>query len=243
MLPNLSVLDISMGKREREAAQAPPDNGQGPLLFYTANKDGGSSAGPLLNDGDRNGPRRILSNFAETPLTVVHDGTTGQYRTVENAFQALKYQYAAITQPTTVLKAAFKTYASVIARGKTAARTFKLSSMILKKDGTPNMSTADPSFQDSVDKREMQTAFHAGVRSPTLEEVTVADRMEIMNMVLAAKFEQNANARAYLLSTGTRILIEHTTRDSYWGDGGSGEDSLDNNQLGKALMRVRKSLK
>ena len=88
----------------------------------------------------------------------------------------------------------------------------------------------------------METAFEAGVRSPTLHELTTADRIQIMDLALAAKFEQNGTARQYLISTGTRVLIEHSTRDSHWGDGGSGENRPDNNHLGKALMRVRSRL-
>ena len=37
-----------------------------------------------------------------------------------------------------------------------------------------------------------------------------------------AKFAQNPALLAVLLSTGTAVLVEHTPRDSYWGDGGDG---------------------
>lgn len=39
-----------------------------------------------------------------------------------------------------------------------------------------------------------------------------------------------------LLSTGNKVLIEHTNRDSYWGDGGDGSGK---NMLGKLLMSIR----
>lgn len=32
------------------------------------------------------------------------------------------------------------------------------------------------------------------------------------------------------------MLIEHTTKDNYWGDGGDGSGQ---NKLGKALMKLR----
>lgn len=39
-----------------------------------------------------------------------------------------------------------------------------------------------------------------------------------------------------LLSTGNAILVEHTEKDNYWGDGGDGSGK---NRLGKILMKVR----
>lgn len=41
------------------------------------------------------------------------------------------------------------------------------------------------------------------------------------------------------LSTGHEELIEHTTHDSYWADGGDGNGK---NMLGKLLMQVRREL-
>jgi predicted NAD-dependent protein-ADP-ribosyltransferase YbiA (DUF1768 family) len=43
-----------------------------------------------------------------------------------------------------------------------------------------------------------------------------------------------------LLATGEAKLIEHTHRDSYWGDGGNGKGK---NRLGILLMRLRASLR
>src|SRR5881628_2633300 len=44
----------------------------------------------------------------------------------------------------------------------------------------------------------------------------------VMREALRAKFTQHANLRSLLLSTGTSELVEHTTKDCYWGDGGDG---------------------
>ncbi|CAF4838482.1 unnamed protein product [Rotaria socialis] len=52
-----------------------------------------------------------------------------------------------------------------------------------------------------------------------------------------AKFEQHFRLRELLLSTGNRQLVEHTTKDSYWADGGDGSGR---NQLGITLVQ-RKS--
>ena len=62
----------------------------------------------------------------------------------------------------------------------------------------------------------------------------------IMLKACMAKFEQHADLRALLLSTGDRLLFEHTTNDSYWGDGGDGSGR---NQLGITLMEVRRRLR
>lgn len=63
---------------------------------------------------------------------------------------------------------------------------------------------------------------------------------DVMFKACMAKFEQHHKLTELLLSTGDRILIEHTTKDSYWGDGGDGSGR---NQLGITLMRVRDHLK
>ncbi|CAF1958615.1 unnamed protein product [Rotaria magnacalcarata] len=50
-----------------------------------------------------------------------------------------------------------------------------------------------------------------------------------------AKFEQHFRLQELLLSTGNRQLVEHTTKDSYWADGGDGSGR---NQLGITLMQA-----
>ena len=61
----------------------------------------------------------------------------------------------------------------------------------------------------------------------------------IMLKALRFKFKQNAHLREILLNTGNALLIEHTSRDSYWGDGGNGTG---HNKLGLLLMQVRNEL-
>jgi ribA/ribD-fused uncharacterized protein len=65
----------------------------------------------------------------------------------------------------------------------------------------------------------------------------VKDR--IMLEVVRAKFDQHEELRELLLSTGEARLVEHTTRDNYWGDGGDGSGR---NLLGLILMQVRGEL-
>ena len=61
----------------------------------------------------------------------------------------------------------------------------------------------------------------------------------IMLTVLRAKFTQHPELRALLLSTGDAELVEHTTNDRYWADGGDGSGR---NRLGELLMELRTAL-
>ncbi|MFN4258036.1 MAG: NADAR family protein [Gemmataceae bacterium] len=63
---------------------------------------------------------------------------------------------------------------------------------------------------------------------------------DVMRKVVMAKFTQHDDLRAILLATGDVELIEHTTNDSYWGDGGDGSGR---NMLGRILMEVRERLR
>ena len=67
---------------------------------------------------------------------------------------------------------------------------------------------------------------------------SVKDR--IMYEAVTAKFTQHADLREILLATGDSLLVEHTTNDAYWGDGGDGSGK---NRLGQILMRVRGELR
>jgi hypothetical protein len=58
----------------------------------------------------------------------------------------------------------------------------------------------------------------------------------IMREAVLAKFTQHADLRAILLGTADAEIVEHTSKDSYWGDGGDGSGL---NKLGKILMSVR----
>ena len=63
---------------------------------------------------------------------------------------------------------------------------------------------------------------------------------EIMFEAVRAKFTQNEGLRKILSATGDAEIIEHTGKDSYWGDGGDGSGR---NMLGKTLMLVREELR
>jgi N-glycosidase YbiA len=62
----------------------------------------------------------------------------------------------------------------------------------------------------------------------------------VMYAALRAKFTQHDDLKAMLLGTGDATLVEHTSNDSYWGDGGDGSGR---NCLGQLLMRLREELR
>ncbi|MDC8012527.1 NADAR family protein [Tahibacter soli] len=63
---------------------------------------------------------------------------------------------------------------------------------------------------------------------------------DVMRKAVRAKFTQHAQLRALLVATGDATLVEHTSNDAYWGDGGDGRGR---NRLGQILMDVRAELR
>jgi|ERR1019366_2446041 ribA/ribD-fused uncharacterized protein len=59
---------------------------------------------------------------------------------------------------------------------------------------------------------------------------------DIMREAVYAKFTQDEQIQKVLLSTGDEKLVEHSSNDSYWADGGDGSGK---NMLGIILMEVR----
>ena len=64
-------------------------------------------------------------------------------------------------------------------------------------------------------------------------------RVNVMTVAVRAKFNQHQELLDLLLSTGDRKIVEHTSNDDYWGDGGDGSGE---NMLGIILMRIRDEL-
>ena len=68
---------------------------------------------------------------------------------------------------------------------------------------------------------------------------------DVMYKCLKVKFSHEHNPELYekLRATGKAQIIEHTTKDRYWGDGGDGGDgSKGKNRLGELLMKIRKEM-
>jgi len=67
-----------------------------------------------------------------------------------------------------------------------------------------------------------------------------AVKLDVMRKAVRAKFEQHEDIRRILLGTGDLTIVEHTTNDRFWGDGGDGSGQ---NWLGLILMEVRGTLR
>ncbi len=63
---------------------------------------------------------------------------------------------------------------------------------------------------------------------------------DVMREALYAKFTQHPDLKEKLLATVNAKIVEHTTNDSYWGDGGDGSGK---NMLGKLLMETRERIR
>lgn len=63
---------------------------------------------------------------------------------------------------------------------------------------------------------------------------------DIMYQVVEAKFTQYPELGQLLVETGDAEIIEHTSNDSFWADGGDGSGQ---NVLGQILMMIRSEFK
>jgi len=92
--------------------------------------------------------------------------------------------------------------------------------------------------------RRTRSPFRAAImgrdRKQKLRSDWEAVKVSIMKRAVITKFTQHQELRELLLSTGEAKLVEHTFRDSYWGDGG---DGTGRNTLGQILMQVREELR
>ena len=65
-------------------------------------------------------------------------------------------------------------------------------------------------------------------------------KLDVMRKAVRAKFTQHEDIRRLLLDTGNATIVEHTTNDRFWGDGGDGSGK---NWLGRILMEIRSELR
>lgn len=85
----------------------------------------------------------------------------------------------------------------------------------------------------------MKAAQMGRNREWQLREDWDAMKDDIMRTAVRAKVLQHHDVRETLLGTGDAIIVEHTSNDSYWGDGGDGSGK---NMLGRILMEIRTDL-
>lgn len=100
----------------------------------------------------------------------------------------------------------------------------------------------DPAVQNKIRRANtpMIAARLGRDRSLPLRRDWDSVKVEVMRTALRAKFTQHPELRTLLLSTGTAKLVEHTSNDAYWGDGGDGSGK---NMLGRLLMKLRAELR
>lgn len=85
-------------------------------------------------------------------------------------------------------------------------------------------------------KSPMECAKAGRDRSKPLRKDWESVKYSIMFEGIVAQCEQNPNFKKLLLDTGDAELVEHTSNDAVWGDGGNRKGQ---NLLGKALMEAR----
>lgn len=96
-------------------------------------------------------------------------------------------------------------------------------------------------FNDIVNAKTPSIAAKLGrMKTIPIREDWEQIKNGVMLEVLRYKFTQHENLKKLLLDTKNKILIEHTSNDNYWGDGGDGTGL---NMLGKCLMEIRLELK
>lgn len=100
----------------------------------------------------------------------------------------------------------------------------------------------DEQYQEKIreNKSPMIAARLGRSRKVKIRREWESMKVGVMRDVVLAKFSQHSELRETLLSTGDAKLVEHTTNDSYWGDGGDGSGK---NMLGQILMQVRERLR
>lgn len=100
----------------------------------------------------------------------------------------------------------------------------------------------DKSYQEKIRKANSPAiAARLGRdRKQKLRRDWESVKISVMREALEAKFTQHKELTDLLINTENAKLIEHTSNDNYWGDGGNGSGK---NMLGQLLMNIREKLK
>lgn len=155
-----------------------------------------------------------------------------EWATTEAYFQAMKFED--------------KEYQEYIRNARTPHIVFKLGQLLHPKYITKKGRTKTMMIPQNVntDDREYIKKMH------TFEDKGVKQRNDwdkikesIMYIAIKSKFDQNPQLKESLLKTGKREIVEHSYRDSYWGDGYDKKDKNKKgpgqNRLGLLLMNLR----
>lgn len=124
-------------------------------------------------------------------------------------------------------------YMELIRQADTANKVFKLGTQKCAGGygGKWNVYRGGPNLNEAIKKYRKTVAIR-----PDWDAV----KYDIMKSAVVEKFRQNPDLMKLLQSTGSRPIVEHTTRDRIWADGGDGgTGKLGTNWLGKILMEIR----
>jgi ribA/ribD-fused uncharacterized protein len=96
-----------------------------------------------------------------------------------------------------------------------------------------------PAYQEQIRNTKTCTTIKrmGGTRKFKLRADWEHVKEDIMMTALRAKFTQHDELKQLLLSTGDKLLVEHTANDVYWADGGGRGKGL--NRLGALLVQLR----
>jgi predicted NAD-dependent protein-ADP-ribosyltransferase YbiA (DUF1768 family) len=201
--------------------------------FYTDSKDGvtyNAKVTPLLTKKECK-ERRWASNFYKNPgFSFDYDGV--KWLDTETAFQYHRWIRNNPDEAPEVTSARLE-FAECIRSAPTPSKAYFLQSFVKyrKSDGVAYCNAPFPGFQPYAEL--VMTAYNHGVRRPSFDGDADYQLMRALN---EAKYTQNAALMAKLKATGDALIVEHTARDSKWGDGGDGSGT---NWLGQVLMHVR----
>jgi ribA/ribD-fused uncharacterized protein len=163
---------------------------------------------------EENKPWGQFSNFYPSPIDI--EGT--QYPTNEHFYQALKF-----LGPDQTIRS--REYAELIRQQNTPNKAKILANQKLKGG-----------YAWVKPLNEIIRAYPDVTMRADFEQV----KDNLMRWGVFQKFLQNPQLFQILDSTGLSYLAEHTSRDSYWGDGGDGSGK---NMLGRILMETRSILR
>jgi ribA/ribD-fused uncharacterized protein len=169
-----------------------------------------ASESKVIHFYSADGANGIFSNFYKAP--VKYNGKV--YPTSEHAYQAAKFDYPGASEVN-------KRYVEAIRLEPSPAKIFFMGRQ-KKIGGLP--------WRVELSKK-IELYKEAKVR-PDWER----QKLPIMKEIVRAKFTQHLKLQDDLLRTKDAVLVEHTSRDKYWGDGGNGSGA---NHLGKLLMELR----
>ncbi|KAH8607626.1 putative protein of unknown function (DUF1768) [Trypanosoma vivax] len=91
-------------------------------------------------------------------------------------------------------------------------------------------------FQSAGSVWELDRLVRSAERSGMQRNDWNKAKVDVMLLGNYMKFKQNDAARELLLSTGDKLIVDHTIDDDFWGDAGDGSGR---NLLGVILITVR----